>query len=136
MAKTKNIAHLSPTLRKRRDDWIARTTSLVEQIAKWSDSEGWKVERATEDVTETLLGTYTVPTASIRLPGGNLVVVPVAHRVAGGDGRVDLEALPTLARVKLIDTSDGWKAYADPNVPLRIPWNRKSFVQLAYDLLA
>jgi hypothetical protein len=122
-------------LRLRRENWIFRVTALVDQISKWSEAEGWKVERHEKTIREELLGTYRVPEISVRLAGGEILLVPVALHIVGGDGRVDLEAIPTLARVKLIGVKGGWEVFADTNVPLRINWNRRNFVTLAQDLL-
>jgi hypothetical protein len=120
-------------LRLRRDDWMIRVLALVDQVSKWSKAEGWKVERHEKTITEEPLGAYQLPELSVQLAGGEILLVPVG--LVGGDGRVYLEAIPTLARVKLIGVKDGWAIFADTNVPLRINWNRRNFVTLAQDLL-
>jgi hypothetical protein len=130
MAKV-NQAHL----RRRRENWILRVSALVEQVSNWSKAEGWTVEQHEKPITEERLGAYRVPELSVRLTGGEILLVPVGLHIVGGDGRVDLEAIPTLARVKLIGVKDGWALYADTNVPLRIDWNQRNFVTLAQDLL-
>lgn len=128
---------ITPAMRlARRNDWIARVTSLVNQVKHWSEAEGWKVESHEKEITEDQLGTYRAPELVVQLDDGELNVVPVARDIAGGEGRVDLEAIPTLARVKMLGSDQGWKLFADPNVPLRIDWNRKNFVRLAHDLLS
>lgn len=119
----------------RRQDWIGRATALVNQIAEWAAAEGWGAERHEKQIVERLLGQYSVPALILRVPGGELMVNPIGLHIAGGDGRVDLEALPTLSRVKLIGSTDGWQIWTDSNIPLRIPWTRQSFVQLVEDLL-
>jgi hypothetical protein len=135
MAKMKVTPAMRGQLQRRRQDWIARVSALVDQVTKWSAAESWSVERHPKTITEELLGTYTVPEIVIRLQGGELILTPVALHVAGGNGRVDLEAIPTLARVKLLGADGGWTLYADPNVPLRLRWNQANFTQLAHDLL-
>ena len=123
-------------LKLRRENWIMRVSALADQVSKWSEAEGWKVERHEKTLKEELLGTYRVPEISVRPSGGEILLVPVALHIVGGDGRVDLEAIPTLARVKLIGVKDGWAIFADTNVPLRMNWNRRNFVTLAQDLLS
>jgi hypothetical protein len=135
MGKMKGTPRTQTQLKLRREDWIARVTSLTNQISQWSKAQGWTVERRNTQIVEELLGTYTVPELVVRLEGGELIVAPVALHAAGGNGRVDLEAIPTLARVKIIGNNGNWKLFADPNVPLRIDWNEENFVQLAHDLL-
>lgn len=135
MAKLKPNPQLRTQL-KNRDDWIRRVTSLANQVADWSSGEGWSVERHDKEITEKHLGTYTAPVIVIGLKGGQIIVTPIALHVSGGNGRVDLEALPTLARVKLIGEDGGWKLFADPNVPLGYEWSQETFVRLAHDLLS
>jgi hypothetical protein len=136
MAKMKTTAEMQAQLKSRREAWIARVTSLANQVSEWSVAEGWKVERHEKEITEEFLGTYRVPEVVVRLDIGELIIAPVALHIAGGNGRVDLEAVPTLARVKMVGAGIGWKLFADPNVPLRVDWNRENFVQLARDLLS
>jgi hypothetical protein len=121
---------------QRREAWIIRVQKLVSEIADWSAAQGWEIERGTKRVGEKLIGSYEVPTLRIRLTGGELLLDPIALYVSGGDGRVDLEAFPTLSRVKFMGRNEGWQIVTDSNVPLRVPWNAESFVQLAHDLLS
>lgn len=126
-----------PNAAQRRDEWVDRVRRLVEQVAGWAQGQGWKADHDTKQVREELLGAYTVPTLRVRPPGGELALEPVGAHIAGGDGRVDLEAYPTLNRVKLIgETGGGWRIITDSNVPLREPWDEQTFAQLAKDLLA
>lgn len=94
------------------------------------------MEREDKPVRERLLGDYTVPLLRIMLPRGELHLNPIALDVIGADGRVDLEAFPTLSRVKLIGENGGWKIMTDSNVPLRRPWEPATFVELVNDLLS
>lgn len=121
---------------ERRQEWISRVRALAEQIVEWSTGAGWRVEREEKTVQEELLGRYDVPVLHIHLPGGELVLNPIGLDVIGANGRVDLEAFPTLARVKLIGSPEGWRIMTDSNVPLRQPWNGHTFVQLADDLMS
>ena len=132
---------LTPALQARWDDWVRRVTALVDQIREWSQQVGWPVEIGQEMINERLLGEYEAPTVRVSLPPGDLPeravsVVPVALQIAGGDGRVDLEGYPTLSRVRLIGAGNDWLIMTDSNVPLRLPWNRETFQQLAQDLVA
>ena len=54
----------------------------------------------------------------------------------GADGRVDLEAWPSLNRVRLVPAADQWKFITDSNVPLDSPWGSDAFVRLAKHLTA
>lgn len=121
---------------QRRDEWIGRVADLITQVDEWSQAEGWNVERQRKIVQEKLLGAYEVDALVIRLQGGEIHVKPIALHVVGADGRVDIEAFPTLSRIKLVGVAGGWQIMTDSNVPLREPWNRETFVQLVHDLLS
>jgi len=123
-------------LQHRRDEWIARVYRLVNDIAQWAEGEGWPTHREQKRIHEKHLGDYQVPALRIRAPGGDVYVRPIALHVVGADGRVDLEAWPTLNRVKLVGRDAGWQIMTDSNVPLREPWGRESFLQLVRDLQA
>ena len=120
----------------RRRQWIARIGAVISQIEEWAAAEGWATARAERAVDERLLGQYTVPVLRVRLPGGEVHIIPVGLQVVGADGRIDIEAFPTLNRVKLIGRGGQWEIYTDSNVPLRQPWDPETFAQLARDLLA
>src|SRR5947209_15587999 len=130
MAKAQTTQRMQAHARRRRDEWVERVTALARQVGEWSQAEGWAVERHDRTITEQPLGTYKVPEGLVRLDGGELILTPIGLYVSGGDGRVDLEAIPTLARVKLLGADGGWKLYADPNVPLREKWGRATFTRL------
>ena len=119
-----------------REDWLARVRALEDQIAAWAVQQQWSVEQFDHPVQERLLGAYSAPAIRVRLTGGELEIIPVALNASGADGRVDVKAYPTLSRVKLIGTAQGWQIMTDSNVPIRLPWTEETFVQLAHDLLA
>jgi hypothetical protein len=109
---------------------------LADQVSGWCNAEGWAVERDEKVIQERALGRYTVPSLRVTVPSGELSLNPIGLYVVGADGRVDLEAFPTLSRVKLVGDAGGWKIMTDSNVPLRVPWDRQTFVQLVQDLLS
>jgi hypothetical protein len=123
-------------LEQRRQWWMARVESEIKQIEVWAKGQGWATARTERTVMERPLGEYTVPVLRVRLPVGEVHVIPVGLQVMGADGRIDIEAFPTLNRVKLIGRGNQWVIYTDSNVPLRQPWNAETFAQLAHDLLA
>lgn len=123
-------------LENHRRQWIARVESLINQVDEWATAQSWATARTERSVSERLMGQYQLPVLRVRLPGGEVHVIPVALQVIGTDGRVDIEAFPTLNRVKLIGRGDQWEIYTDSNVPLRQPWNAATFAQLAQDLLS
>ena len=119
----------------RKNRWVTRVNTLINQVEQWATEEDWACARGEKKLSERLLGQYTVPVLRIRLTGGEVQVLPVALHVVGSDGRVDIEAFPSLNRVKLIDRGKGWEVYTDSNIPLRQPWCRTTFAQVVRDLL-
>lgn len=120
---------------QRLGEWIGQASALADQIADWSRAEGWAVDRSNKTIQEEPFGTYNVPQLRIQLPDAELFVEPVTADLGEGEGRVDLWAIPTLSRVKLLGGSR-WRIMTDSNVPLRLPWTRETFAQLARDLVA
>jgi hypothetical protein len=104
------------------------------EIEEWALAEDWSVQRRRKRLTERSTGAYSVPSLHIRTGDGELFVMPVALNVVGAGGRVDLEAWPSLNRVRLIPDGDDWQIMTDSNVQLRGQWNKKSFVKLVRDL--
>src|SRR5438128_2061398 len=115
---------IAPEQLQRRNEWMRVVGELLDQIANWSDQAGWPVQRSEKAITEDGLGCYDVPTLRIRVDSGELHVEPIGLNVVGAAGRVDLEAWPTLNRVKLVRRADAWAVITDSNVPLREPWDR------------
>ena len=120
-----------------REQWIERVRRLVDEVAAWSEGQGWSVHRDVKTIQERPLGAYSVQTLRVRLPQGEVHVNPIARHVMGAEGRVDLEAWPSLNRVRLLPLGGNqWKIMTDSNVPLDTPWGSDVFVQLAKHLTA
>jgi hypothetical protein len=113
--------------------WVTRANELAAMISDWSRLEGWTIESETKLLSEKGIGDFQVPRLEITMPEGRVIFEPIG-RTFGGGLRIDLEGWPTLSRVKVM--GDDWRIITDSNVPLRVPWNRESFVQLAHDLVA
>jgi hypothetical protein len=122
----------------RRKEWLHRLDELAATVEGWANAKNWAWVREVKTISEPSLGTYDAPVVRVRSPQGEVRLEPVALDIVGGNGRVDLEAWPTLNRVKLT-----WRGsppvmviYTDSHVPLRLPWAQATFEQLVSDLLA
>jgi hypothetical protein len=124
------------TAQNQREQWLDRVSRLVDQIEAWAEARGWSTHRDVKAIEERDLGRYTVPTLRVRTPQGEVHVNPIARRIMGADGRVDIEAWPSLNRVKLVPVVDGWRIITDSNVLLTTPWVAESFATLAEELTA
>ena len=121
---------------QRRGEWVVRVVKLVDQLADWAAAAQWTVERGSKTISEKRAENYEVPTLLIHVGDQEIRVNPIGKLLFRAEGRVDVEARPTLNRVKLIADGSDWKIMTDSNVPIRSPWNFQSFVQLVRDLLA
>ena len=117
-----------------RDEWIACIADLLSRIEKWACQENWETAREEKEITEDLIGTYSVPTLKIRTPNGLVYVEPVAQNVIGADGRVDIYSWPSLHRLLLIRREDHWSLKTDSGVDWPNQWGKKAFVELAHNL--
>ncbi len=116
--------------------WTKRVQKLVDEITAWSRAEGWQIQQGTKTLKERSIGAYNVPTLQVHLSGGDLLINPIALDVIGADGRVDIEAFPTLNRVKLLGKRGQWRVITDSNVPLTDTWGPEMFAYLAKHLLS
>jgi hypothetical protein len=120
---------------QRRREWVERVDQVIQQAEDLAVAKDWATARNERTLNERGLGQYTVPLLRIRLPLGEVHVIPIARNVIGADGRIDIEAFPTTDRVKLIWRGRDWEIYSDTNV--RLPaWNAETFARIAQDLLA
>jgi hypothetical protein len=121
-------------------EWTDRLGALASQVVAWTKTQpGWKVERTPKAITEKALGSYTVDLLTIEdEQERRLQLEPIARRVMGADGIVELYAWPTLNRVRLLPNpaSGGWDVLTDSGIKLHQPWNLENFITLARDLMA
>jgi hypothetical protein len=123
-------------LNEGREQWVETVRGFCDEAAKWSEAQGWKVERRELELTEELLGTYSVPMLTIKTQHGTVIVEPVARIVMGAVGRIDLYAYPTLFRVMLLRSSRNgrWLIRTDSGIFLKQPWDEATFAGLVADL--
>jgi hypothetical protein len=120
---------------RRRATWLQDVERLLTEIEDWCHELNWPAQRERITITEERLGTYDAPQVHARLPGGGeLYVTPVALDVIASNGRIDIEAWPSLNRVRLVRRPDAWEIMTDSNVPIRQAWARDTFRSIAIDL--
>jgi hypothetical protein len=115
---------------------VVRLGRLADEVSQWAEQEQWSVLRGEKKIQERRVGAYVAPTVRIRTPGGEVHVAPIALDVMGADGRVEIEAWPSLNRVRLVPAGESWEIITDSNVRLRKPWNQQTFIELVGDLVA
>src|SRR5687767_1737532 len=95
------------------EEWLDTLRQLFAQTSDWISAQNWWFEEDTKTIRENELGTYDAPVFRIRTQTSRLVLEPVARYVIGADGRVDLEAWPSLNRIKLIRRKGEWQIMTD-----------------------
>ena len=123
--------------KKTREDWQALVEDLMREIAKWAREEGWKVHTEQKRLNEENLGQYAVQDLSIQLPPeGRILVEVVGRNTVGAEGRIDISAFPALNRMLLVRTGNHWKVRTDSGIDWPLPWEKKTFIDLAKVLAA
>ena len=116
-------------------EWRDAIEELIDQITRWCNELDWLVERKEGKVLhEDLTGEYSVPVLWIQTPRGRVIVEPVALYLVGVEGRVDIYAWPSLAKVILVDFDQGWRILTEDRVELDQPWSREVFEQVVKGL--
>lgn len=137
-----NISAPPPAPRPKRisrREWVRDVNALIDQARAWASQQGWPTTLDTVTRTETGVGTYTVPVLTAEVPGGRLILEPIAHRTPELNGRVDLYAYPTLARMLLLRDPETvptpWVIRTSDGVSWPQPWSQETFYHLAKGLL-
>jgi hypothetical protein len=120
----------SELTRKDVESWLALINDLTREVESWAADRHWAVHREEKTVRESRLGEYVVPVLSVLAPAGRVQLDPVARYVAGGDGRIDLLAWPSLSRMLLIRTGGRWVLKTDSGVEWPEGWNQQTFARL------
>ena len=130
-------AQITPAETKRQIlHWRKQVRGLLAQVTQWSRQNKWKVKETTFVIREPRIRPYKMPGLTIKTPEGDLIFEPIAMHGFGFAAWVELNAIPTMKRVRLTPDAQGWIIMTDSLIPLRQPWTAETFVQLAKDLLA
>jgi hypothetical protein len=114
----------------KRDEWMASVKRLyqflTDDLLKVSiDEKTIEVSKASKQITEEYIGTYTLPELKLKIGNAQVVFSPKGANVIGAAGRVDLRGdrdTVTLIREKASTaSSDQWKLVLQrvPNVVTR-----------------
>lgn len=120
----------------RREEWLSAVRELTEQIKIWCAREGWLVDEHPRRIEEESLGSYEASELFVKAPGGRVTVEPVAGDIVGADGRVDICAFPSFARMLLIRRDGRWIVHTDSRVEWPEPWGRDAFLGIVRALVA
>lgn len=128
----------APDLGSVRDEWVSSVGVLAQNIRKWSEARGWRVEVEPKHIREEGLGEYEVPIVRIEAPAGLIEFEPIARRILGTTGRIDIYAPGHVLKMlrAATDAPDPvWTIYAPGLYPLYRGLTETNFDALTRTLL-
>jgi hypothetical protein len=88
-------------------EWISAVAGVTRQIEQWSADRGWPTRRQEKQLTETLLGQYSLPQLYLHADGNLYILDPLARFVPGALGAFDLSIQPSFYVTSLYRHFDG-----------------------------
>lgn len=93
-------------------EWLGRLDALVGDVEGWARASGWRTRRIDKAIDERVLGPYRVPVLLMEKDTVEVVLNPVARRVPGAEGAVDLYLAPAYDDIaSLYFEGDHWVVY-------------------------
>jgi len=127
----------SDDAKQERNSWVAEVERLAADVERWASTRDWAVRRDLKNFTEDRIGTYQLPVLTVLTSLGRVVFEPVARFVAGGSGRIDLYAFPSVSQVVLVRRGRRWVFLADSDhSDLGRRWKESDFVKTVSELQA
>jgi hypothetical protein len=76
-------------------EWTQAVNTLIEDVEAWVSESGWRSRRVERKMTESLLGTYSLPQLQVFAEADLYVFEPVARFVPAAAGAYDLSIQPS-----------------------------------------
>jgi hypothetical protein len=96
------------------EEWTRAACSLINQADEWAQGFGWRTRRVEKNLTETLLGPYTLPQMQLYAEQHLHVLDPVGRFVPGATGAFDLSIQPSFELTNLYrDYGRVWYVHLD-----------------------
>ena len=118
----------------KREQWVKDVTSLMNDIKRWCDKKQWQVVKHDKQMSEAYLGSYTVPMLMIVTPNGKFNVDPIGRNIVGAEGRVDINAIPSLNRMLLIHNEKKWQLKTESLIDWPNDWDESTFYDISIRL--
>jgi hypothetical protein len=77
-----------------RSAWIARVTSLVDQVEQWAKEIGWATRRVEKNLQDARIGKHRVPALLMQEDTCRVLLEPIGRSTPGAEGVVDLYLMP------------------------------------------
>jgi hypothetical protein len=121
-----------------REEWLRQLDDLMADIDRWlapAVAEGLKVTKATTQITERRLGTYTAPMRIIEFEDNRVTIQPIARILMGGHGRVDVKLQEPVATLIFWKPENRWLLVWERDWNKREPLTQEAFERLMEALL-
>jgi hypothetical protein len=113
-----------------RQEWIGAVKDLIALIEKWAGKKKWSTHRESVELGDTKLGAYQLPQLLIRAKNQRFYIAPSGFNSKTGEGRVDIECFPALARMLLIWNQGEWNLNTDAMIPWPETWSEAAFLKV------
>lgn len=113
-----------------KEEWLRELDKLMTSIDEWlqpSVDIGLDLAKDTVTISEEKLGDYTAPKRIIKFAGTRVDIEPLARRIVGGYGRVDIRSVHRTVFLILSKPSDAWFIVEERDRTSRLPLNKDSF---------
>ena len=123
------------------DEWLHAIGTVEDQAEDWAAEAGWRSRRVKKEISESLIGTYTVPQLLIYAEPNLYVFDPLARFIPGGQGSFDLAIQPSYHTTSLYrDDSGMWFVHLDVGNGVshgkRVEWGKDAFYECFNELRA
>lgn len=110
-------------------EWTFAVEKVVDEVEQWAKDREWHVRRDSKMVTDTLLGTYSLPRLTIRTEDHQFILEPITRFAPGSSGVVDILSVPSLYSVPITrDEQNQWRLRTPDNLSRRQPFDSRTFV--------
>jgi hypothetical protein len=89
------------------DEWLELLNGLLDNVKAWAEAAGWESRLTSRDVNEKGFVRYELPVLVLDRDEVELSLVPVARKVPGADGLVDLYLMPDFDDVASLYREEG-----------------------------
>jgi len=84
----------SGDVRALREDWVARLSTLVDDVELWAKQLDWATRRVDKKMQDSEIGDYRVPVLLLQKETVRILLEPIARSAPGAEGVVDLYLMP------------------------------------------
>jgi hypothetical protein len=109
MAIVNTSTNLAKDKERRRDEWLARLSELVETVRGWAEELDWSTRRIETKMEDSEIGDYKAPALIIQKETVRAILHPIHRSAPGVTGVVDFYIMPAYDDIeRLFYYDDAW----------------------------